>query len=346
MTTTLHDVARAAGVSIKTVSNVIHDYPYVRPLTRAKVEAAIAELGYRPNLSARGLRSGRTGVIGLSVPKLRENYFAELADAVIQAAQERGLGVVVEQTNEVRETEIQSLTGGRLRFLDGLLFSPVSLSQDDVELLDVDFPLVLLGERIFAGPTDHVTMHNSSSAVAAVEHLLGIGRRRIAVVGEIDERPDVASSANLRLEGYRQALESARIPFDPLLVRRVDGWTPQAGAAAMRALLANGVDFDAVFALNDTLGLGVLRALGEAGVHVPDDVAVIGFDNIDESQYSVPSMSTVDPGRTEIARLAVDLLIERINEKGDRRPPRTLRPDFRIVRRESTGFPGEEERAN
>jgi DNA-binding LacI/PurR family transcriptional regulator len=114
----------------------------------------------------------------------------------------------------------------------------------------------------------------------------------------------------------------------------------------MRALLADGVDFDAVFALNDTLGLGVLRALGEAGVHVPDDVAVIGFDNIDESQYSVPSMSTVDPGRTEIARLAVDLLIERINEKGDRRPPRTLRPDFRIVRRESTGFPGEEERAN
>jgi DNA-binding LacI/PurR family transcriptional regulator len=341
MGSTLHDVARVAGVSIKTVSNVINDYPHVRPLTRARVQAAIAELGYRPNLSARGLRSGRTGVIGLSVPKLRENYFAELADAVIQTAQERGLGVVVEQTNELRETEIQSITGGRLRFIDGLLFSPMSLGQDDVDLLDVDFPLVLLGERIFGGPTDHVTMHNSSSAEAAIEHLIGIGRRRIAIVGQTNERPDVASSANLRLQGYRQALERAGIPFDPRLVRRTDKWTRQAGATATRTLLADDVDFDAVFALNDTLGLGVLRALGEAGVHVPTDVAVIGFDNVEESQFSVPSMSTVDPGRMEIARLAVDLLIERINEKGERRPPRTVRPDFRVVRRESTGFPDE-----
>ncbi|GAA4359833.1 LacI family DNA-binding transcriptional regulator [Microbacterium rhizosphaerae] len=343
MGSTLHDVARVAGVSIKTVSNVINDYPHVRPLTRAKVQAAIAELDYRPNLSARGLRSGRTGVIGLTVPKLRENYFAELADAVIQAAQERGLGVVVDQTNELRETEIQAITGGRLRFIDGLLFSPVSLGQDDAHLLDVDFPLVLLGERIFDGPTDHVTMHNTSSAEAAVEHLLGIGRRRIAAVGATSERPEAASSANLRLQGYRRALERAGIPFDPQLVRRADKWTRQAGATATRALLSDGVEFDAVFALNDTLGLGVLRALGEAGVHVPDDVAVIGFDNVEESQFSVPSMSTVDPGRLEIARLAVDMLLERINEKGERIPPRTVRPAFRVVRRESTGFPDQVE---
>jgi DNA-binding LacI/PurR family transcriptional regulator len=341
MGSTLHDVARVAGVSIKTVSNVINDYPHVRPLTRARVQAAIAELGYRPNLSARGLRSGRTGVIGLSVPKLRENYFAELADAVIETAQERGLGVVVEQTNELRETEIQSITGGRLRFIDGLLFSPMVLGQDDVDLLGVDFPLVLLGERIFGGPTDHVTMHNTASAEAAIEHLIGIGRRRIAIVGQTNERPDVASSANLRLRGYRQALERAGIPFDPRLVRRAEKWTRQAGATATRTLLADDVDFDAVFALNDSLGLGVLRALGEAGIHVPTDVAVIGFDNVEESQFSVPSMSTVDPGRMEIARLAVDLLIERINEKGERRQPRTVRPDFRVVRRESTGFPDE-----
>jgi DNA-binding LacI/PurR family transcriptional regulator len=98
------------------------------------------------------------------------------------------------------------------------------------------------------------------------------------------------------------------------------------------------VDFDAVFALNDTLGLGVLRALREEGVSVPDDVAVIGFDNIDESKYSVPSMSTVDTGRAEIAAIAVDRLIERINEKGERRQPETFKPAFRIVARESTGF--------
>jgi DNA-binding LacI/PurR family transcriptional regulator len=106
----------------------------------------------------------------------------------------------------------------------------------------------------------------------------------------------------------------------------------------MRLLLEEGVEFDALFALNDTLGLGALRALGEAGVRVPDDVAVIGFDNIDESRFSVPSMSSVDPGRHQIAQMAVDLLLERIREKGDPVPPRQVFADYRIVGRESTGF--------
>jgi DNA-binding LacI/PurR family transcriptional regulator len=106
----------------------------------------------------------------------------------------------------------------------------------------------------------------------------------------------------------------------------------------MRGLLADGVDFDALFTLNDTLGLGALRALGEAGVRVPDQVAVIGFDNIDESRFSVPSMSSVDPGRDQIAREAVQLLLERIREKGDRVPPRQVLTDYRVVGRESTGF--------
>lgn len=108
----------------------------------------------------------------------------------------------------------------------------------------------------------------------------------------------------------------------------------------IRQLIEEGTAFDAVFALNDTLGLGALRALGEARLRIPEDVAVIGFDNIDEARFSLPSMSSVDVGSEQIAATAVDLLIERIAEKGSRRPPRTVKPDFRIVRRESTGFPG------
>ncbi|NYE18841.1 LacI family DNA-binding transcriptional regulator [Microbacterium immunditiarum] len=337
---TMHDVARVAGVSIKTVSNVINHYPHVRPGTRDRVNAAIEKLDYRPNLSARGLRSGRTGVIGLAVPSLRENYFAELADAVIRAAEKRGLGVMVEQTSGSRDAELLAVSSSRPRFLDGLLFSPVSLGQDDAEALVTDAPLVLLGERIFDGPTDHVTMHNMSSAQAAVDHLIEIGRRRIAVIGAELDGDDEASSASLRLRGYRRALEQAGIALDPTLVRQtaMSQWNRAGGAAAVHRLVDEGVDFDAVFALNDTLGLGVLRALVEEKVRVPDDVAVIGFDNIDESKYSIPSMSTVDTGRDEIARIAVDRLIDRINEKGERRPPETFKPDFRIVRRESTGF--------
>lgn len=338
MASTLHDVALVAGVSIKTVSNVVNHYPHVRPATRERVLAAIAQLDYRPNLSARGLRSGKTGVIGLAIPELRQNYFAELADAIIRAAAVHNVGVVIDQTSATREGELAALSGERLRLTDGILFSPERLGQDDVDLLNVAFPLVLLGERIFGGPTDHVTMQNVESARAATEHLLGIGRRRIAVIGAHPLKQDDIRSANLRVRGYREALEAAGMPYDETLVRVAAPWHRENGAAAMRLLLEEGVEFDALFALNDTLGLGALRALGEAGVRVPDDVAVIGFDNIDESRFSVPSMSSVDPGRDQIAQMAVDLLLERIREKGEPVPPRQVFADYRIVGRESTGF--------
>lgn len=340
---TLHDVARLAGVSVKTVSNVVNEYPHVRPAMRERVNKAIVELDYRPNLSARGLRSGRSGLIGLAVPSLRENYFAELADAVIRVAESHGLGVMVEQTSGKRDAELRAVSSSRPRLLDGLLFSPVSLGRSDAAVLATDTPLVLLGERIFDGPTDHVTMHNTSSARAATEHLLGIGRRRIAVIGADPDHPDETNSATLRLQGYVQALELAGIARDERLIRvtPMRRWNRAGGAEAVRQLIADDVDFDAVFTLTDTLGLGALRALGEAGRRVPDDVALIGFDNIDEGRYSLPSLSTVDPGRDEIARLAVERLIERIRGDGEPRAPQTLKSGFRIVARESTGFPGD-----
>ncbi len=338
MGSTLHDVARVAGVSIKTVSNVVNNYPHVRAATRERVLSAIAELDYRPNLSARGLRSGRTGVIGLAIPELRQNYFAELADTIIRTAARHGVDVVIDQTSATREGELAVLSGERLRLTDGVLFSPERLGQEDIDLLNVGFPLVLLGERMFGGPTDHVTMHNVESARAATEHLIGIGRRRIAVIGAHPVNQDDIRSANLRIRGYREALDAAGLPHDPALVRVAAPWHRENGAAAMRSMLEEGVVFDAVFTLNDTLGHGALRALGEAHVRVPDDVAVIGFDNIDESRFSVPSLSSVEPGRDQIAHVAVDLLLERINEKGERLPPRQVLADFHIVRRESTGF--------
>jgi DNA-binding LacI/PurR family transcriptional regulator len=339
---TIHDVARAAGVSIKTVSNVLNDNPKVGPATRLRVRQIVDEMGYRPNLSARGLRSGKTGVIGLAVPSLRETYFAELADSVIRAAARRRLRVLIEQTNGDRELEISILSGGQMRFTDGLLFSPAAIGQQDVDVLTTGDPLVLLGERIFGGPTDHVTMHNTSSARAAVEHLLDIGRTRIALIGAPEAIADDASSASLRERGYRQALESAGIQYDPQLVVRGGTWVRETGVAAIRRLLADGTGFDAIFALNDTLALGALRALAQAGLHVPDDVALIGFDNLDEGRFSLPSLSSVDPGRLEIAETAVDLLVNRIQERDGKSPPKTVKAEFKIVKRESTGFKGDD----
>ncbi|WP_458780738.1 LacI family DNA-binding transcriptional regulator [Arthrobacter sp. D3-16] len=338
MAATLKDVALAAGVSIKTVSNVINDYPHIRTDTKQRVMEAIAELGYSPNMSARSLRSGKTGVIGLAVPELSLSYFAELADSVIKAAARRGLKVLIEQTGGDRAHELEILSSPRLQMTDGLLFSPLGMSNEDAQYLNVNFPLVLLGERIFGGPTDHVTMSNVESARAATAHLLSKGRRRIAVVGA--HEGEVIGSAGLRLRGYQQALEEAGIEFDPKLVAYTTFWHRSNGATSMRQLLATGVEFDSVFGLNDTLALGAMRVLQEAGRRIPDDVAVIGFDDLDEGRYSLPTLSTIDPGRDEIADTAVRVLQERISGLEGSAPPREYEARFQVIERESSALPG------
>lgn len=333
MTATLHDVARLASVSIKTVSNVINDRPNIRPATRERVEKAIAELGYTPNLTARNLRSGRTGAIALAVPDLALSYFAELAAIVIAEAERRGVVVLVEQTGGDRQREIELLRSPRLKLTDGLIFSPLGMGQDDVDRLAVPYPLVLLGERIFDGPTDHVTMRNVEAARAATAHLLAHGRKRIALIGA--HAGEVIGSAGLRLRGYREALEEAGVPYDDDIVGYTTMWHRANGADSMRELLRRGVDFDAVLGLNDTLALGAMRALQEAGRRVPDDVWVVGFDDLDEAQYSIPSLTTIDPGQEWIARTAVETLLARIAGEVEAVSPRLLLADYRLVERES-----------
>ena len=333
----MHDVAQLAGVSVKTVSNVVNGYPYIRPVTRARVEAAIVELGYRLNVSARNLRQGRTGMIGLAVPELSQPYFAELADLVIQAGEEAGVTVLIEQTGAERNRELEVLHGTRRQMTDGLIFSPLALGEDDRAEFTVDYPLVLLGERIFHAPADHVTMANVEGAYAATRLLIERGRRRIAVIGA--HPGETVGSAGLRVQGYERALVEAGLPLDPALVGPVDAWHRATGAEAMERLLTSGTPFDAVFALNDAMALGALRALSARGVRVPQDVAVIGFDDVDDARYSSPSLSTVAPGRVQIARTAVELLTARIARIADPTTDRSyaeIVADFEIVEREST----------
>ncbi|WP_298455348.1 LacI family DNA-binding transcriptional regulator [uncultured Cellulomonas sp.] len=306
---TMHDVARVAGVSIKTVSNVINGYQYLRPETKARVEAAIDELGYQVNVAARNLRQGRTGMIALAVPELRLPYFAELADSVIQAAERSGLRVLIEQTGGRRDREVEILSGSLRHLVDGVIFSPLRLGDDDRELFDVSFPLVLLGESIFDTGVDHVTMSNVQGAAAATAHLVAIGRTRIAAVGS--HPGETVGSAALRLQGYRQALEAAGLPYDPALVAPADAWHRSTGEQAVQGLLDAGVAFDAVFAFNDALAHGTLHALHAWQLSVPEQVAVVGFDDIEESAYSTPTLTSIAPGRQDIADRAVQLLVDR-----------------------------------
>lgn len=334
MAVTMQDVARKAGVSAKTVSNVVNGYPYIRPETRQRVLAAIEELGYQMNASARSLRTGRTGIIGLALPELRVPYFAELAGAVIVAAEARGLTVIIEQHGGRRELELEVLSGARRHLTDGLIYSPLALGPGDEDLLDVPYPLVLLGERIFHPGIDHVTMRNTDAARAATEHLLAIGRRRILALGPNPTQE--VGSAPLRLAGYRAALEAADLPVSPELeVPTIRTWDHAAGARTMARLIDEGIEFDAVFAFNDSLALGAMHELQVRGYRVPDDVAVIGFDAIDEGGYSNPTLTTIDPGRGQIPLEAVRLIDERL--RGVAGDPTRIAPSFRLVLGGSTG---------
>lgn len=334
------DVAALAGVSVKTVSNVLNGYPYIREATRNRVLAAVAELDYQVNVTARSLRSGRTGMIGLAVPEVGQPYFGELADDILAAARDHDVQVLIEPTGFTREGELAALREPGRGLIDGLLFSPAALEQADAALLEVDFPLVLLGEQMFSPRVDHVTMRNTEGARAATDLLLDVGRRRIAVIGMLHARG--AGAAALRFAGYRQALEARGIPVDPALVGWADdAWHRGNGALAMSAILDAGVEVDGVVAFNDALAMGAMFELQVRGRRIPEDVAVVGFDDIEDAEYTVPSLTTVDPGRREIARVAVELLCRRVAERqssgaGPRPEPVLHLADMRIVERGST----------
>nr|BFE79855.1 hypothetical protein GCM10020093_024560 [Planobispora longispora] len=235
MGTSLRDVAVLAGVSVKTVSNVVNGYAHVAPATRAKVEEALARLDYRPNLSARNLRQGRTGVIALALPELDAPYFAELSRFVIDAAAEQRWLVVIEQTDGSLERERQILDGVRDHRVDGLIFSPIAIGADELAARTDDTALVLLGERIHDGPADHVAIDNVRAARDVTEHLIGLGRTRVAALGAQDS--SVSGTAPLRLAGYREAMTAHGLPET---VATVERYHRADGFAAMAALLAGG----------------------------------------------------------------------------------------------------------
>ncbi|MZD06322.1 substrate-binding domain-containing protein, partial [Streptomyces sp. SID5785] len=307
----IKDVAEYAGVSPKTVSNVINDFEHVSDRTREAVREAIDALGYRVNIAGRQLRQGRTGMITLAVPELDVAYFSELAKHVMTEADRRGLTVLLHQTGGVRERELAALHGFDAQFTDGVVLSPLALQPRDLATRDRRLPVVLLGERPAESGADHVAIDNVRAAREATAHLLAQGRRRVAVVGGAVRGRQ--GTDRLRTEGYRQALAEAGVPFDAALVVPVDAYHWKDGARAALALVDAAPRPDALLCLNDHLALGALRALHERGHGVPGELDVVGFDDIEASRFSVPSLTTVAPDKREIARAAVALLLDRID---------------------------------
>ncbi|WP_212915099.1 LacI family DNA-binding transcriptional regulator [Streptomyces sp. TS71-3] len=331
----LKDVAEYAGVSPKTVSNVINDYEHVSERTRAVVREAIDALGYRVNLAGRQLRRGRTGMLALAVPELDVAYFAELARHVMLEADRRGGTVLIHETGGRRERELAAVHGFDAQFTDGVILSPLALLPRDLANRDTRLPLVLLGERTAPGGADHVGIDNVGAAREATAHLLARGRRRIAVVGGALRGPQ--GTDRLRTHGYREALRPAGVPFDASLVVPVPAFHWQDGARAAAELADRPDRPDALLCLNDHLALGAVRALHERGLAVPDDLDVVGFDDIEASRFSIPTISTVAPDKQEIAGAAVRLLLDRIDQPDETRPPVEHVAAHRLIVRESSG---------
>lgn len=327
----MRDVAEHAGVSVRTVSNVVNDYVYVSAEMRERVQASLDFLGYKMDYVARGLRSGRTGMIALVLPQLAEPYFAELAQAVIRAAARRGLVVLIETTDSDAETEKRIMKGALSTVADGVLLSAGAATMTDAP----DVPLVLLGEHAATRHGDHVGIDNVAAARTVVRHLLSEGFRRVAPLGVND-----SDTAVLRLQGFHEELRSWGIrPIRRLELATAD-WSPRGGYEAMNRLLSADQPAlpRAIFAFNDSLALGALRALRANSIAVPGQVAVAGIDDLVQSAFVDPPLTSLAPDLDDIAENALSALASQIDGKPGRKYHRKL-TSFELKIRESTVGP-------
>jgi LacI family transcriptional regulator len=328
---TMRDVARLAGVSTATVSFAINNNPHVSPELRARVMAAIEQTGYAPDAAARALRRGVAPSIGLIITDITNPNFATIALAVERAAQARGYGVFICNTDERQEEERSYLRLMRAQRVAGLLLA-TSGRNDAAHAAElaasVAMPAVLIDRPMAGLPWDSIVTDNVGAAYAAVAHLVALGHRRIGYVGGL---PHLVL-ADLRLEGYRRALAEGGIAYDPLLVRH-GNYRPHEAAASAQALLDRPDRPSAIFGTNAVTILGVMQGIAALGLAVPREISVAGVDDVPWATAVQPGLTTVAQPCAELGALAVDMLLERIAQPG--RPPRHVVLPTRLIVRGS-----------
>ena len=337
---TMRDIAQLLGVSIKTVSNVVNDRPNVGPATREKVQQAIRDLNYRPQVSAQQMRTGTSGLITLAIPSLAGSYFSELAQEFADEAQRRRRSIMLHSTAAGRDEEHSVLSGFTRVLGDGVVFNPLLIGEDVLAQLGHTIqPTVFIGEHLeetrLPQGSDYVRTDNEQAAHDATVHLLQAGRTRIAYLGalKVAEARQAHSTSMLRVMGYRRAL-AEHGGFEPI-VQEVPGWTPEGGLEAVGQLRAEHPQVDGIVCGNDDIARGAIAGLHGMGVRIPEDIAVIGHDNIHEAILTTPPLTTIDPDRPRLAATVLDLLLERIG--GYRGEPRVVTTPHRLVERGSVG---------
>jgi LacI family transcriptional regulator len=327
---TIRDVADRAGVSSMTVSRVINGSSRVSIATRGRVEEAITQLGYVPSRLARGLSAQRTGTIALVVPDVANPFFTLIVRGAEEVARRAGFGIILCDTRADHAIERDAIEEMIAHRVDGVLVAPVSdRSRDELQRLSrFGIPFVLVDRTVAGIDADAVVGDSVGGARRLVEHLLSLGHARI---GLIIERDDV-STARDRRRGYLEALEVAGIPRDPALVveATVD---PDGGLAGMARLLELDERPTAVFTVNNLVAVGAIEAVRNAGLEVPDDVALVCFDDIEYASRLYPFLTAMEQPAETFGTLGAQLLLERIARRGTPKPRVVVLPADFVVRR-------------
>lgn len=340
--TTLRDVAKEAKVSLKTASNVVNGTGRMSEDTRRRVQNVIKQLGYSVNISARNLNRGVTGSIQLAVPNLSAPYLANLAGKIIDAARLKDYAVYVTTYAEGTSVGARSiLKSFNSTMIDGIILSMSELEEFEKSDLDVSYPLVCLGSRTTWKQADHVTTDEIGDSGRACGYLFDRGVHSLAVIGA--HRPfdraelenPLEGNAELRLCGIIRECERRGMYLDPRLIGVTEyDWTIGNGYKTAQRLIDSDIPFDGLVCLNDQLAIGAISALSTNNISVPEQVQVIGFDDIEESEFMQPPLTTMDSSLDWIAPTAVDRLIGQI--QGKILEPETLRASSKVIARKTT----------
>lgn len=331
MPVTIYDVAREAGVSMATVSRVVNANPNVKPTTRKKVLDAIDRLGYRPNAVARGLASKKTTTVGVVIPDISGAFFAEVARGIEDIANMYHYNIILCNSDEKKEKEIRLINTLLEKQVDGLIFLGGEVTDEHKEAFrTTSVPIVLTATFDDEKQWPSVNIDNLSAAIDATEILIDEGHKDIALISGPLTDPINGYS---RYKGYRQALEAREIPFQEEYVR-IGDYRYRSGMSVMKELLALDKPPTAVFAASDEMAVGAIHAIQDAGKRVPEDISVVGFDNIDIASMVRPLLSTIAQPMYDIGAVSMRLLTKLINKESVEDPHVVLQYD--VMLRDST----------
>lgn len=307
---TVADVARRARVSRATVSRVLNAFPHIRSEVRARVQRAIAALGYRPDAVARSLARRETRTLGLVVTDIANPFYGETAAAIVKTARAHGYTVILCDTDNIKALQAEYIEVLCQRRVDGIILGSVFLHDPAVErLIDSGTPCMLYNRRLRSGRGNYVALDNVRAGGDLTRHLLKLGYNRIGFIGT---RAGLSSAAD-RLRGFRAALREAGVPLRPELVR-MGGVKPELAREAARTLLALSSRPTAIVASSDLVALSVIEIAGHMGLSIPGDLAVVGVDNIPMAAHHAIQLTTVDQHLAEMGRLAVEGLLQVIRD--------------------------------